>query len=206
MGAVGEYILFGLEGLGIFVVYTLLILHLTGIFGVFVTPTSLELMKFRNVYSLLTLNFASSPQRSIKNFSEALPPLRDSAIWAVCLDPLFNYFLEYGLRLLRILYCQVTWDILEAGFLWSWFPYQPPPRRCNILAGPFSIRVGACIMRLRWYVLMVGVRSVSCDFRVIGVQSVSCDMSSFCCYNAKFASPFIIKTLVAVDFCVIETI
>ena len=119
-----EYNLLGFGGLGIFVVSTLLILHAIGIYGVFATPTSWELMKCWKKISFLTLNFASSAQRSITKFSETSPPLKGSAIWAVCLDPLFDYVLKYGIRLLRTLDCRIIWDILEAGFLWIRFPCQ----------------------------------------------------------------------------------
>ena len=80
----------GLEVLGVFVASTLSLWHVIGFSNVLVTPTSWYLIHLLDDYPFISPNYASSVQHSIKNFSEALPPLGGSTILAVCPCPLFN--------------------------------------------------------------------------------------------------------------------
>ena len=116
--------LLGLGWLRNFAFPTLSMLHEIWNFGIFAIPPSWYHMKFWKTCSFPDLNFTSSTQQSITKSSEALFHWGGSSIWVVCLDPFFDYGLEYVIRLLKPLYFWVTWDILEAGFLWSRFTYQ----------------------------------------------------------------------------------
>ena len=61
-------------GLGIFFVSTLSLLRVLGVFKGLVTPPLLELITFRNKFSLSSHNLDSSAPHIITDFSEYLPP------------------------------------------------------------------------------------------------------------------------------------
>ena len=118
-----EYYLLVMGGLVIFFVSTLLILYEIGNFAILVTPISCDLTKFWfPPFWLLTLLplLNGSPQTSVK-----LPsPEEAQKFERSTSTPSSILAWNVELGCLEFLDCRSIWDILEAVFLWSRFPYQ----------------------------------------------------------------------------------